>query len=285
MKGQQDLTREIIAANREFYNEYALEYEQFQWYFRNEFEQRMWWREVKFICRHLSGEPRVLDIGCGTGNLALKFLHLGCQVIGVDISQNILRVLASKVPSASRARIQLINTELDEFIDNSDDTFDVVAECSTLHHLPYYNDFIDRITPLVKPGGFIYITQEPVHKNELAPSNTLSKITHKVIDGSQDCVIGIGSRLGLYRKTKAPDHTLAAYHYFKEGVSQQPMLQSCEKNNISVIFNRRYNRRRMTLFSYIDNVLLGRLRLDRFQYTWFSMLLQRSKSHEHNSLS
>lgn len=269
---------EIIIANKNFYDRYASDYDDFQWYFKNSYEQRMWWREIKFICQHLTKEPEVLDIGCGTGNLTLKFLHLGCQVVGMDISQNILDVLDSKVPDVSRNRIQLVNMELHQFVNESRDKYDVVALCSVLHHIPDYDNFIDMIYPLVKPNGYIYITREPVSKNELTSPNILSKLTHEVIGWSQDCVINVGSRLGLYHKTKAPDHTLAAYHYSKEGVSQQSLLKSCQKYNISVIFNRRYNRRRMTLFSYIDNVLLGCFRLDRFQYTWFSMLLQRKES-------
>ena len=41
----------------------------------------------------------VLDLGIGTGNLASRFVSLGCQVWGVDFSPEMLRLAREKFPS------------------------------------------------------------------------------------------------------------------------------------------------------------------------------------------
>ena len=42
---------------------------------------------------------RVLDLGTGTGNLAARFLSAGCEVWGMDFSENMLAKAREKVPS------------------------------------------------------------------------------------------------------------------------------------------------------------------------------------------
>ncbi len=44
--------------------------------------------------RHSSakGPLRVLDLACGTGAMALRFAKMGCSVVGVDLSEDMIRV-------------------------------------------------------------------------------------------------------------------------------------------------------------------------------------------------
>jgi ubiquinone/menaquinone biosynthesis C-methylase UbiE len=275
-----DMKNEVIEANKEFYDKYATEYDNFQWYFKNGYEQRMWWKEIEFICKSSKRPLKVLDIGCGTGNLTLKFLNFGCYVTAMDISQNILDVLKSKIPPEYKDRVKLVHVELDQFVKDNTETFDVVAECSVLHHLPDYYTYLEKVSPLVKEGGYIYITREPVHKSELAIPSKISQRTHDIINISQDYSIKLFSWLKLFHKTKAPDHSLAAYHYTKDGISTKAIVGN--HNNLCLVFNRKYNRRRMTFYSYLDNVILGKYRVDKFQYSWFSMLLRKPNSALYN---
>ena len=53
------------------------------------------------MARPASGE-RVLDIGTGTGNLALRCLAYGVQVIGLDPSESMLRKAQEKVVNNPR---------------------------------------------------------------------------------------------------------------------------------------------------------------------------------------
>jgi len=41
---------------------------------------------------------RVLDAGCGTGQISLELAARGAEVVGVDISNNLINVAKSRVP-------------------------------------------------------------------------------------------------------------------------------------------------------------------------------------------
>lgn len=77
----------------------------------------------------------VLDIGTGTGNLAVKFLEKGCQVIGLDPSAKLLRMAEKKVEKwGDLFDIRICENPFLEipFFDN---TFDVVASTYSIHHI------------------------------------------------------------------------------------------------------------------------------------------------------
>ena len=54
------------------------------------------------------GAGVTLDLGCGTGRVALPLLDAGRTVIGVDISPKMLQVFESKIPSSARDRVSLV---------------------------------------------------------------------------------------------------------------------------------------------------------------------------------
>ena len=74
------------------------------------FEQQRIVKDIDLIASLMATRScvRALDIGCGTGNLALKFLDRGYQVRAVDISPQMIEVLRSKVESTALDRIEFI---------------------------------------------------------------------------------------------------------------------------------------------------------------------------------
>ena len=42
--------------------------------------------------------PRVLDAGCGTGRIAIELAQRGCQVVGVDLDEEMLKQARKKAP-------------------------------------------------------------------------------------------------------------------------------------------------------------------------------------------
>ena len=100
-----------------------------------------------------------LDIGTGTGNLAIWFLEKGCQVIGLDPSVRLLRMAEQKAAEwGKRFEIRLCE---DPFlkIPFFNDTFDIVASTYAIHHL---NDGAKRLAVramkrVMKPDGRIVI--------------------------------------------------------------------------------------------------------------------------------
>src|SRR5262245_52813045 len=56
--------------------------------------------DLRFCERHFPSPGRLLDLGCGTGRLLVPFAHRGFDVVGVDLSEEMLAVAAAKVQAA-----------------------------------------------------------------------------------------------------------------------------------------------------------------------------------------
>jgi ubiquinone/menaquinone biosynthesis C-methylase UbiE len=79
---------------------------------------------------------RVLDLGCGTGNLALliKQMHAGVEVAGIDPDPAALERARRK---AARAGVALeLEQALGDALPYPDGAFDRVVSAFVLHHLP-----------------------------------------------------------------------------------------------------------------------------------------------------
>ena len=67
---------------------------------RNAFEQNMQRGDIALMIDSVKmhrTSPRVLELGCGTGNLTMLFLTQGCTVTGVDLSAEMVEVLKAKL--------------------------------------------------------------------------------------------------------------------------------------------------------------------------------------------
>lgn len=96
---------------------------------------------------------RVLDVGCGTGNLAAGLISDGYRVAGIDLSPAMVLtarkrgVVNTAVAGASRL----------PFADHS---FDLALTVATLHHLETERRVAETIAEMgrvVRPGGFVVL--------------------------------------------------------------------------------------------------------------------------------
>jgi ubiquinone/menaquinone biosynthesis C-methylase UbiE len=97
---------------------------------------------------------RVLDIGCGTGLLSLKFLKKAdCTVTGIDSSQKMLMICRKKIKQLGLNK-RMICTLVDaEQMDFPNNTFDIIASTVTLHHLKKKEPVFRKIYKILKPEG------------------------------------------------------------------------------------------------------------------------------------
>jgi SAM-dependent methyltransferase len=96
----------------------------------------------------------VLDVGCGTGSLALRLSSLGYDVTGVDPSDGMLQVMRARGPGI-RA-VQAPGSELPF----ESDSFDIVLSVATFHHIADADGVratLAEMTRVSKPGGRILI--------------------------------------------------------------------------------------------------------------------------------
>lgn len=103
---------------------------------------------------------KVLDVGCGSGNLTLtakKYVGMSGSVYGIDASPEMIEVAQKK---AFRSKLEVtFNVDLIEKLAFPDATFDVVISRLVIHHLP--DDLKRRgfaeIFRVLKPGGLLFL--------------------------------------------------------------------------------------------------------------------------------
>jgi len=110
----------------------------------------------------ISTRPRdkltALDYGCGTGNLTNHLISLGLNVTAADISEKFLETIEYRFAHTNKCKTYTLGLKgLKVFDDN---TFEVVACYSVLHHIPDYLRAVIEMTRIIKPGGIIYIDHE-----------------------------------------------------------------------------------------------------------------------------
>ena len=102
-------------------------------------------------------ELSLLDIGCGGGFLTEEYARLGCQVTGIDISPRSI--------AAARAHAGQENLSIDYQIGSASqlkyegELFEIVSCCDVLEHIPNWEEVIQEISRVLKPGGlFLFDT-------------------------------------------------------------------------------------------------------------------------------
>jgi len=106
------------------------------------------------VSRLLAELPRdglCLEIGIGTGRIALPLARRGVRVVGVDISLEMLRKLVDKA-GASSPLVAIADATRLPF---ADDTFSSAVAAHVLHLIPGWKAAIDEVTRVVVPGGVL----------------------------------------------------------------------------------------------------------------------------------
>jgi SAM-dependent methyltransferase len=105
----------------------------------------------------LSGKL-LFDAGCGNGILSTVLNEFGLEVVGMDISESVLRAEANK------RKFTKGNYHFVHFIQGNlfnppfrEKIFDLVYSSGVLHHCPDTRETFLKLTPLVKRGGRLYI--------------------------------------------------------------------------------------------------------------------------------
>ncbi|MCM8804604.1 MAG: methyltransferase domain-containing protein [Candidatus Omnitrophica bacterium] len=96
---------------------------------------------------------KILDVGCGTGNLIYRLSKYGYNVLGIDISSKMVEIANQKLPG----KVKIGNILSLDFQDN---IFDLVIAIVMLHHLENYKNVKKAIKEMVrvtKKSGIILI--------------------------------------------------------------------------------------------------------------------------------
>jgi SAM-dependent methyltransferase len=95
---------------------------------------------------------RALDAACGTGRHARRLAELGHEVVGVDVSPEMLERARAAVPQATFHEGDL------RALDEPDASFDLVVCGLALAHLPDLGAGVAELARLLKPGGRLVVS-------------------------------------------------------------------------------------------------------------------------------
>lgn len=115
---------------------------------------QQWWSSLADPARHVllsltkvGPGTRLLDVGCGSGELAAMAADLGAAVSGIDASDNMVRIAGNTVPGAD------IRQGSSEQLPWDDGTFDVVTAVNSFQFSASVAVPVAEAARVLAPGG------------------------------------------------------------------------------------------------------------------------------------
>jgi len=108
----------------------------------------------QFILKHLPARRgTVLDIGCGTGDLAAILATLFDSVVAIDFSHGMIQRARERLRNTTN--VQLVERDVQTFA-FAPSSFDMIVSIATFHHLPFRSEVL-RLKPALARGGSLII--------------------------------------------------------------------------------------------------------------------------------
>lgn len=131
-------------------------------YSRQSYEENLALPLLKKFKKLLGKNLKVLDIGCGGGQDSFYLAENNCDVLGIDISEEMIRIAKENVRKAKFMVGEFLDYEF------GDEKFDGVWCHRMFHHIPLENQekFIKKIYNILKSGGILYLSSKRSGDND-----------------------------------------------------------------------------------------------------------------------
>ena len=106
---------------------------------------------IPLVERHLAGSRRVLDVGCGEGQIARRVVAQGAQAVGVDPTT------AQIVEAHARGGGPRYAQSDADHLPFPDGAFDAVVMCLVIEHLDPFEPSIHEMARVLEPGGVLLL--------------------------------------------------------------------------------------------------------------------------------
>ena len=103
---------------------------------------------LKFVLKYLnSRNNRILEVGCGNGELALALQNSGFQVIAID----------SSVEAVENAKALGVDARVAQFPNFDETGFDAILFTRSLHHIHELEQAVERAYQLLNNNGLVML--------------------------------------------------------------------------------------------------------------------------------
>jgi SAM-dependent methyltransferase len=99
------------------------------------------------LLQHIAPNGKILDVGTGTGRISIPLLRLGADVIGVDLSLNMMGKLREKHPVARLAQADASRLPFASRL------FDAVLTTHVMHLVGPWREALREYRRVLKPNG------------------------------------------------------------------------------------------------------------------------------------
>jgi ubiquinone/menaquinone biosynthesis C-methylase UbiE len=123
--------------------------------------QAIWPQEIPLVARYpLPDNPRIIDAGCGTGEISsrLAVLFPRATVLGIDIIDAHLERARTRYTGLS-PRLSFEHQSV-YALNSPDGYFDLTVCRHVLHSIPYPDRVVAELARVTRPGGYLHLIPE-----------------------------------------------------------------------------------------------------------------------------
>jgi ubiquinone/menaquinone biosynthesis C-methylase UbiE len=227
------------------------------------YEQQKVNRDLDLIDSLFDGHRKIkaLDMGCGTGNLTIKYLMRGYLVTAVDISTEMIDVLRRKIKSEHANQVNFVVENAEDFFANPKDQmeWDLISFSAVLHHLPDYMIVLSAAIKQLQIGGVLYVCHEPLSIKRDDPNRissfmrSLLNFVDRLYIYGVKFIVYLKQSLKMRKLFRRIDYRWSDYHVDK-GIDVLNLLQELETSGMCVRFLERNRGRFSSVLSRIDEL-------------------------------
>jgi SAM-dependent methyltransferase len=158
-----ETVNKLTAVNRRFYQTFAVQF--------SDTRKRLQ-PGVRRIIKTIPHQSRILDLGCGNGELARELYRQGHagEYIGLDFSSGLLEEARAGVPKDAEVVFLAADLSEPDWVGVlPTKPFDFILAFSVLHHLPgkaLQRQTLEKFRKLLLPGGYFIHSNWQFLKNE-----------------------------------------------------------------------------------------------------------------------
>ncbi len=102
---------------------------------------------------NITAHDTIIDLGCGSGDLALALTKYSSRVQGIDISKAMIAMAQEK---DIQKQVSWIHTSVEDF-DLGEEKYDLITTFDSFHLFPNQKELIQRCARALKPNGALCI--------------------------------------------------------------------------------------------------------------------------------
>lgn len=130
------------------------------------------------IASRLGDRARVLELGVGTGRIALPVAAAGCEVHGVDLSSHMLSALSARIEAEGLDGIHLVRGDITA-LPFAEGVFDGALAVHVLHLVSDWPQVLARVSRLVRRGGTLVLGRDWVDPDSF--SGTIRDVFRRTV--------------------------------------------------------------------------------------------------------